>query len=171
MTASSRKANLLALLIVILLLGVTYYLQHYAGFVPCPLCMLQRFAMMGLGLIFLIGTIFYFQRTGRIILSVLSYLYALAGVVLAGRQVWLQHLPPAASSGSDCGASLEYMMQALPLSQVMNKVFSGSSECSLVDWRFLHLSLAEWALISFLGFLLFTACQFFSALRMQRRWF
>jgi disulfide bond formation protein DsbB len=171
MTASSRKANLLAFLVVILLLGATYYLQYYAGFVPCPLCMLQRFAMMGLGLIFFIGMIFYFQRTGRIILSVLSYVFALAGVLLAGRQVWLQHLPPVATSGFDCSASLEYMMQALPITQVMQKIFSGSAECSLVDWRFLQMSLAEWALISFLGFLFFTACQFFSALRMNRRWF
>ena len=170
MTASSRKANLLAFLVVILLLGVTYYLQYYAGFVPCPLCLLQRFTMMGLGLIFFIGTIFFFQRTGKIILSVIAYIYALIGVLLAGRQVWLQHMPTAIS-GTDCSASLEYMMQALPITQVMQKIFSGSAECSLVDWRFLHLSLAEWALLSFLAFLFFTACQFFSALRINRRWF
>jgi disulfide bond formation protein DsbB len=47
---------------------------------------------------------------------------------------------------ADCGASLDYMLEVLPLAEVMAKVFTGSGECGTIDWRFLGLSMPAWVL-------------------------
>jgi disulfide bond formation protein DsbB len=165
-TGSSRFTYFTALVVVSIMIGITFYLQIYAHVNPCPLCILQRFALVGLGVIFFSGALLRLERSGKLTIAALAYLFALIGALLAARQVWIQHLPPSASP--DCGASLEYMLQVLPLLQVLQHILSGSAECSLVDWRFLNLSLAEWSLVSFCGFLFFTAYLFFTALRVSR---
>jgi disulfide bond formation protein DsbB len=162
----SRFSYFSAFLCVCVLIGVTYYLQIFANFNPCPLCILQRITLMALGIIFFFGALLRLEKSGKLTLSVLAYLLALIGALLAARQVWIQHLPPNASP--DCGASLEYMLQALPLLQVLQHILSGGTECSLVNWTFLGLSLAEWSLISFCGFLFFTGYLFLTALRAPR---
>jgi len=37
------------------------------------------------------------------------------------------------------------------LSSALQKLFTGTGECAVVDWRFLGLSIAEWSLAWFLG--------------------
>jgi disulfide bond formation protein DsbB len=166
MPKHSRLTYFVAFVVVGVLLAIAYYLQIYDHINPCPLCLLQRFALFGIGIIFFFGAILKLEKNGKLTVSALSYLLALGGALLAARQVWLQHLP--ASASPDCGASLAYMLQALPLLQVLQHVLSGSAECSLVDWSFLNLSLAEWSLIAFIGFLFFTAYLFLTALRAPR---
>jgi disulfide bond formation protein DsbB len=167
MKISTRFAYFAGFVLVCCMLSFASYLQNYKGINPCPLCLLQRLVLAALGIVFLLAAIFNGKKLGNIFFSSLAYLIALAGALLAGRQVWLQHLPP--SQGSDCTASLEYLMQAFPLTQVLQRVLTGSRECSLVDWRFLSLSLAEWSLISFCLFLFFTACLFFRSFRQPKR--
>ncbi len=145
-----RGIFLLGFLLTTILLGVTFYLQNYAGFVPCPLCILQRITLGVLGVIFFLGVVLPGKKWGVIFFSVLGSVVSLIGIVLSGRQVWLQHFP---SKHADCGASLQYLIQALPFDQVISKIMYGTAECSQKGWEFLHLSLAEWSLISFLGFL------------------
>ena len=66
---------------------------------------------------------------------------------MAGRQVWLQHLPP--DQVPACGPSLDYMMQTLPFGEVLIKLFKGDGNCAIVDWRLLGMSMAEWSLLWF----------------------
>jgi len=73
-----------------------------------------------------------------------------AGAAIAGRHVWLQHLPP--DKVPDCGPGLDWMLDTLPLNAVLRKVFTGSGECAKVDWTFLSLSMPEWTLIWFAVF-------------------
>jgi disulfide bond formation protein DsbB len=42
---------------------------------------------------------------------------------------------------------LSYMLDAFPLQKVIEKVFTGSGECAVVDWTFLGLSMPGWTLI------------------------
>jgi disulfide bond formation protein DsbB len=166
MKITFRTVCLLAFIVICLMLGFATYLQEHVHISPCPLCIFQRFTFMVLGVIFLAGVLLPSRRWLNLIISALAYVYALAGALLAGRQIWLQHLPP--NQMSDCGASLEYMMRILPLQQVLQKVLAGSAECSLVDWRFLGMSLAEWSFLSFSAFLFLTAWLFFSSLRQRK---
>jgi disulfide bond formation protein DsbB len=148
---SPRTTYLLGFLAVVALLGIVAYLQAYKGFEPCPLCLLQRFALILLGIIFFIGTLLRLKKPGQFFINLLAILFSSLGAFLAGRQVWLQHLPPDQNAG--CGASLDYMLQAFPLKEVFQKVLTGSSECSQVGLEFLHVSLAGWSLVCFCAFI------------------
>jgi len=62
--------------------------------------------------------------------------------------VWLQHLP--ADKVPQCGPDLFFMLDNFPLSRTLKTLVSGTGECAVVDWTFLHLSIAEWSLAWFL---------------------
>ncbi len=129
-------------------LAYALYSEYYGGLVPCPLCTFQRGAFVLLGLVFLIGGLHAPRGpAGRRIYSILALLASVLGISIAGRHVWLQHLP--ADQVPACGPDLSFMMEAFPLSDVLRKVFTGSGECARVDWTLLGLSMPEWSLICF----------------------
>jgi disulfide bond formation protein DsbB len=131
------------------LMGFGLYLQHVEHLEPCPLCIFQRYAFVVTGLIALIAAIHGPRRVGTWVYSALLVLGAAAGAVIAGRQTWLQHNPPKVL---DCGPDLAYMLDSLPLAQVLPKVFKGEGDCAKVVWKFLGLSIPEWALAWFVFF-------------------
>ena len=133
------------------LIGFALYLQEEKGLDPCPLCILQRYAFIVIGVIALIAAIHGPRRGLALkIYGALVALFALAGGGTSVRQVWLQHNPPKSVS---CGADLEGLLESLPLSQALPKIFAGSGDCAIVTWRFLGFSIAEWALVWFALFL------------------
>lgn len=129
------------------LLGYGYYLQYGRGLEPCPLCIFQRVCFFAAGLIALAGALHDPDRIGMRVYGGLTLLAAIAGLVFAGRQVWLQHLPK--DQVPACGPGLEYWMKTLPFTETFRKVLRGTGECATVDWTFLGLSIAEWSLIWF----------------------
>jgi disulfide bond formation protein DsbB len=136
------------------LLGYGYYLQFVDGLEPCPLCIFQRVAFIAVILIALAGFIHGPKGVGLRIYSTLISVAALTGGGIAGRQVWLQHLPPEAVPA--CGPDLSFMLEAFPIADTIRMVFTGSGECAEVNWRFLSLSIAEWSLICFSLILIFS---------------
>lgn len=145
----SRALSILVFLACVALLGFGLYLQHVQNLEPCPLCILQRYAFIAIGLIALLAALHNPARTGRRIYGVLLALFAVTGAVIAGRQSWLQHYPPVIA---DCGPDLEYMIESFPLSKALPMIFKGSGDCAEVVWRFLGLSIPEWALVFFILF-------------------
>jgi disulfide bond formation protein DsbB len=122
------------------------YAQHQLMLEPCPLCILQRFAVIGLGVFFLLGAIHNPAGGARFVYTTGLGLSALLGVIVAGRHVWLQELP--ADEVPACGPGLDYMWENFPLADVLNMVFKGSGECAGIDWQFLGLSMPMWVLIN-----------------------
>ncbi|MBV8801534.1 MAG: disulfide bond formation protein B [Gammaproteobacteria bacterium] len=153
---SVRQGYFFAFLIVLLILGFIFLLQSQ-GVIPCPLCLLQRMMLIGLSIIFFIGMIFPFKKRGQFFIGFLGILTSTLGLVFAGRQAWLQHMPPVGNGG--CGVSLEYLFNLLPFVDVMKLVWQGGTECSEIGWVFLHLSLAEWSFILFGLFFIFILWQ------------
>lgn len=147
---STRFIYFLGFLTIVGILGVGFYLQAIDGFSPCPLCILQRFAFGALGIIFLLGLMLAKRRWARVLINLLALIFATVGLLLAGRQVWLQQFHSA--DGTECGVSLEYMLQVFPLHEVMQKVFAGSAECTQRGWEWMSLNMAEWAMVCFVGF-------------------
>ena len=133
------------LIICIALFAFALYLQYYEFQNPCPLCILQRIAFIGLMVVFLIGAIHGPGRIGAWVYSGLLVVIALLGTGVAARHVWLQHLPK--DRVPECGPGLEYMLNRFPLSQALEKIFRGSGECAEVGWTFMTLSIAEWSLL------------------------
>lgn len=130
------------------LLGVGYYLQFAAGLEPCPLCIFQRIAYVAILAIALLGAIHAPAGRWRGIYDGVLAGAAAAGAAIAGRQVWMQHLPP--GQVPECGPGLDYMLEVFPIAETLRMVLSGSGECAEVDWTFLSLSIAEWSLLCFL---------------------
>ena len=159
-----RIGYLIGFLLCVMLLGIALYIQYYQGQNPCPLCILQRVAFTALTAVFLVGALHGPGRTGAWIYSGLLVAIALAGISVAGRHVWLQHLP--ADRVPDCGPGLEYMLNRFPLGQAVEKIFRGSGECAESGWRLLTLSIAEWSL---LWLVLLCAWSVFIAVRAQKR--
>jgi disulfide bond formation protein DsbB len=115
---------------------------------PCPLCIFQRIAFAALGVVFLLGGLHRAARChAGARLGVIALIPALAGIGIAGRHVWLTHLPP--DQVPACGPPLEFMMDASPFADVVRQVLTGSGECAKVDWHFLGLSMPAWALLWF----------------------
>jgi disulfide bond formation protein DsbB len=143
-----RIGYVLGFLICLGLLGWAYYLQYGLDLEPCPLCIIQRVCFAGMGLAFLVAIFHNPGRAGAAVYALLQLLIGGFGTAVALRQVWIQSL----SKGEvpSCGMSLDYMLETLPLTETIRKVFDGSGECAEKAWVFLHLSVAGWALVFFI---------------------
>lgn len=137
-------------LVIASIVGMAFalYLEHVQGLSPCPLCVFQRVGLMGLGFIALIALIHNPKSTaGKRIYALLGSLSILWSAGVAARHVWLQNLPP--NQVPSCGPGLNYLIDALPLKNVLAQVLTGSGECAVIDWTFLGQSLPVWSLLFF----------------------
>ena len=137
------------------LLGFALYLQYYEYQEPCPLCIVQRTVYMVLMAWFLIAALHGPARLGAAIYGGLLTLTAGIGAAIAGRHVWLQHLPP--DRVPECGPGLEFTLQKFPFAQALEKILAGSGQCAEAGWKLLGLTIAGWSLVWFVALGLFGA--------------
>ncbi|MFM2427646.1 MAG: hypothetical protein RL707_1473 [Pseudomonadota bacterium] len=142
-----RRIWLSILLVCAGLLSFGMYLQHVVGLVPCPMCIVQRYLMVLMGLVALLGVIL---PSRNVCLPVGGGLVLLAGggAYVAARQSWLQWYPPEVVS---CGRDLFGMVETFPLQRAIPMIFKGSGDCTKVDWTFLGGSIANWSFVAFVG--------------------
>ena len=129
------------------MLAFGVYLQQVVGLEPCPMCIVQRYAMIIVALLAIIaaGTAKKsIQMTGATLLVVT----ALGGAFVAARQSWLQWYPPEVAS---CGRDIYGMIETFPLQRVIPMIFRGSGDCTKIDWTFLGGSIANWSFVCFCG--------------------
>ena len=131
------------------MMGFALYAQHVLLMDPCPLCILQRLAVISIGLVFLIAAIHKPVKLGGRIYAGLIGLFAAFGVGIAGWHVRLQNLPP--DEVPSCGPGLEYMVENFPLKDALSMIFKGSGECAEVVWRLLGLSMPTWVIVGITG--------------------
>jgi len=139
--------------ICVALTAAALWLQHVEGLEPCPLCIFQRGFVVALGVLTFAGALHDPATAGRRAYGVAIAIAAGAGTAVAGRHVWLQHLPP--GEVPECGPGLEYMLEAFPLTEALGMILSGSGECAEVQWTFLFLSIPQWTLLAFIAFTAF----------------
>jgi disulfide bond formation protein DsbB len=144
-----RVVNVLGLLACIVATGFALYLQHVVGLEPCPLCILQRVAVFAAAGVLILAIFHNPRAIGQRVYALSGLFAALAGLAVAGRHVWLQHIP--ADQVPACGPGLDYMLDVFPMQDVLNMVLRGSGECAVVDWTFLGMSLAELTALVFVG--------------------
>lgn len=123
------------------------YLQQTLGLPPCPLCVTQRGFVILVGLFALLAAVHNPPGWGRRVYAGLCLLAAVGGGAVAGRHVWLQHLPPELTPA--CGPSLSYMLETLPLSETLQLVMMGDGNCAETVWTLLGLSIPEQTLALF----------------------
>lgn len=150
---SSRKWFVLGALTSLAFLGTAYLLEHLEKLNPCPLCLLQRYALWILALIFILGALFIGPRLWRRGLTLGILLIGSLGILLSGRQIWLQQLPM--DQMPPCTAGLERLLSYHSVPEALMMAFTASGECGVVDYRILGFSLAVWSFLIFIGFVLF----------------
>lgn len=142
---SRRRVNGIGALVCGGLLGFAVFAERVLGLDPCPLCVFQRVAVLALGFVFMAAYAHNPGRAGAVVYGLLAGVAAGAGITFAGRQLWLQGLPP--DQVPECGPGLDYIMDVFPFFEAIAMVFEGSGDCAKVDWSFLGLSMAGWVLI------------------------
>ena len=127
------------------LLSFGLYLQHVMGLEPCPMCIVQRYALVLVALVAGLAA-FLPGRKAALGASGLVVLIAGFGAFVAARQSFLQWNPPEIVT---CGRDFYGMIETFPLKRAIPMIFKGSGDCSAIDWTFLGLSIANWSFLCF----------------------
>ena len=145
--AAPRRIFALVAVTCIALLAFGLYLQHVVGLEPCPMCIVQRYALVLVAVV--AGITAFASKRGLLITgSGLLVLLCGLGAFVAARQSFLQWYPPETAS---CGRDLYGMIETFPLKRAIPMIFKGSGDCSKVDWTFLGGSIANWSFVCFIG--------------------
>ena len=123
------------------------YLQHVVGLEPCPMCIVQRYAMTGMGMVALLAVFWSSGWMGNT-LTALGVAIAAGGAFVAARQSWLQWYPPETLS---CGRDFYGMVESFPLQRAIPMIFRGGGDCTKIDWTFLGGSIANWSFVAFVA--------------------
>ncbi|MEJ8835860.1 disulfide bond formation protein B [Ramlibacter sp. AN1133] len=121
------------------------YLQLVVGLVPCPMCIVQRYALILVVVIAGLAAAFP-ARGAHMAGTGLMLLAGGFGAFVAARQSWLQWYPPEVAS---CGRDFYGMIENFPLQRAIPMIFKGSGDCTKIDWTFLGGSLANWSFVAF----------------------
>lgn len=157
---SLRSVHTFGVFTCVFLLAFALYLQSFNGLVPCPLCVIQRIVIFILGLLFLVGALHVPNKRWRLVHNTVIFLVAALGILAAGRQAFLESLPP--GQAPPCGPTFEYILQTFPFRDAIAQIIAGTPDCATVTWVFLGLSIPSWTL---LFFILFAVIGIFQALR------
>jgi disulfide bond formation protein DsbB len=140
-----RRVWLLVCLACVGLLAFGLYLQHVVGLEPCPMCIVQRYALVLIAIT--AGAISASGKKGlQVAGALLVLVLACFGGFVAARQSFLQWYPPEVAT---CGRDLYGMIETFPLKRAIPMIFKGGGDCTVVDWTFLGGSIANWSFVCF----------------------
>ena len=128
------------------LIAYALHVQYNMLMMPCPLCILQRVAFAAMGVVGLAAAAHNPRGAmGRRIYALLVFLFAAIGAGIAARHLWMQAQP--ADFLASCNSmSLDFMLDAMPLLDVLRTVLTGSGECGKVDWSLFGIAMPGWTL-------------------------
>ena len=147
MFSNSQKVFLLIFAVCVFLILAASAVSYYYDIKPCLLCLLQRYAFILVALIALLAVVVRPKAWGIKVYSALLFLASSLGVALAVRQVYLQSLP--SSLHRACLPDMNYLINAVGVFKALKMMVLGSSDCALVHWNLLGLSMAGWAIVWF----------------------
>ena len=138
---TSRTILLLTAVVSFALVGAALYLQHAKDMLPCPLCIIQRYLFLGVGLLSLIGAF-----AGKVrVLAGLALLSALGGLGVAGK-----HLYVIAHPGFSCGIDpMTTVLNKIPTATLLPSVFQADGLCEATQDTVLGLSVPQWSALWF----------------------
>jgi len=86
--------------------------------------------------------------------AICQALFFSIGGALAGRQIYLQSLPP--DLVPSCGPDLDYLLEIFPFFEVLRMIILEDGTCAEVLWKFLGFSIPQWTIFAF--FILTVMC-------------
>ena len=147
--AGSRRLNLLGAAACFGLFGYALFAEHVQGYAPCPLCILQRLAVVGLGLALLAAAAHRPAGAFRHAYSALCATIGVAGGGVAVRHLWIQAQPE--GSVPPCGASFDFILENFGVVTAVRQALTASGECAEIDWSLFGLSMPAWVLLALLA--------------------
>lgn len=138
-------------LVTFFIVFMSFYFQYVSEMQPCPLCIMQRVCAIILGMLCLMGMSLSTLKRGKVV-AVFQMLFSLAGIYFAGRQLWLQSLPPEKIPA--CLPGLDLMLQYFPWQDILQALLLGAGDCAEQHWQWLGLSMAAWSTLYFIGMFL-----------------
>ena len=117
-----------------------FYLQLVLGLPPCPLCIVDRFALVliGLTLVMNLSLVHYFRKAEHrigLFSYLLNFVWLGLGIWASVRHIMLQYFPSAQ------GGCLPYTNDTL--TDLLTSAFAGTSDCGVVLWTLGGFSIAE----------------------------
>jgi disulfide bond formation protein DsbB len=149
MNISNRWLYLAGALFVGGLMGFGLFLQYVKHQDPCPLCMVQRVIFIVILVLFAFAALQAPRRIGKRVYAFFISLLSILGIAVAGRHIWIQHLPK--DQVPACGPGLDYMLDTFPMAEVLKELLHGSGECAVKGWSFLTLGIPEWSLLCYIA--------------------
>ena len=142
-----RRILALTAAVCVAMLDFGLYLQHVVGLEPCPMCIVQRYALV---LVAVFAGLTAIGKSKGVLIggAALTLITAGFGAFVAARQSFLQWFPPVEAS---CGRDFYGMIETFPLKRAIPMIFKGSGDCTKIDWTFLGGSIANWSFVSFVG--------------------
>lgn len=133
----------LGVLLAMSALGVASYLQYFQEQAPCALCVLQRYAYVGMGLTMIL--LARWHRARKILAWLVAVPVSLAGTALALRHLWVVAHPE-----MQCGRDvLEEWVNSLPPAQ-WSSFFRANGFCFDSISPLWGIDLPVWSLIGML---------------------
>lgn len=141
-----RTPYLIVFLACVGLLAYAYYAQFVLELPPCPLCMLQRYGFMLMGVVALAMAIHNPRSWGRWLYAIPFFGGAIWGMATAGRHLRIQGAEPDLLGG--CGADWQFMVETeWPWADRIREAFTATGDCAEIDWVFLGVSMPGWTLV------------------------
>ncbi len=142
---AARRVLALLALACAAMLAFGLYLQHVESLNPCPMCIVQRYALILVGVFSGLASLSN-RKSLWFLGSLLALVSAVLGAVTAANQSWLQWFPPEVAM---CGRDLYGMIETFPLKRAIPMIFRGGGDCAAVDWTLFGATIANWAFICF----------------------
>jgi len=160
-TTSLRPKFIYGFFITLLMTLGAFFFQYVVDIKPCPLCLFQRNIALLTSAIFLVALIHNPKNWTRRLYAFMVLVSSLAGMIFAARHTWLHaQVDP---HTSDCGGpGLDLLMDRLPTTVFIERVFNGTIDCIDTVTTFLQLPLPAWI------FLLYTFLFIYSGLMLIR---
>lgn len=149
---SFRKALWCVFFLGVLCAAGSFIGQYVLGMNPCVMCIKQRIAVIATTLLaFLCACCPNRSCLERVINAVVVSLAPVAGLYVAIKQIYIQHLPLVEQPS--CGAPLTFIYRNAPLFDWYEPIIRGSGNCGEVQ-RILWVPLPIWSALFFSAVLL-----------------
>jgi disulfide bond formation protein DsbB len=125
--------------------------SEFMRLAACPLCIIQRMLYLTLAIFAALGLAVAARPLAARLVALLMTVAAGTGIFVAGYQVWIQRFAPE----TNCSPYPTWWEDMVDRAgEVVPILFKANGLCSDPAWKFLSLSIADWSLGCFTGFLL-----------------
>ena len=142
------KCNFLVILICLMALSTSFYLEYYVGISPCILCVAQRLLFSTILVFFLLKHIFSIQTKYFLLVPLF---FTFLGLIASTRQMYLQNT--VADQALSCGPKFFDLFVSLPFAEFISRIFQADSGCLQPTYMIIGFQISEWSSAIFLFFI------------------